>query len=104
MDPGTAPRAQPAIRVKGPGRPGPFVVPGPAAVSAGSSTPAVMVVPRPGALATSRRPPSWSTRWAMARRPNESVVTVVDGRIADIDATGPAQSVPRTAYNTTSSR
>jgi len=34
----------------------------------------------------------------------DRLVTVVDGRITDIDATGLAQSVPRTAYSTTSSR
>jgi putative ABC transport system ATP-binding protein len=34
----------------------------------------------------------------------DRLVTVVDGRIADIDATGLGQSVPRTAYSTTSSR
>jgi putative ABC transport system ATP-binding protein len=34
----------------------------------------------------------------------DRLVTVVDGRITDIDATGLAQSFPRTAYSTTSSR
>jgi putative ABC transport system ATP-binding protein len=34
----------------------------------------------------------------------DRLVTVVDGRIVDIDATGLGQSVPRTAYSTTSSR